>query len=295
MTERGKIRNKIKIIKRRERSSFLLVGLIFLLAGSVICCGSPPSINYSPSSLEVSMVKEGSTTADQILSISNVGGGTLEWSLSSDVEWLTFNPTRGSSTGEVDEVMVSVDISGISVGSHSGAIIISTPGAHNSSQTIPVELVVESVWQEKLLQVNCVIGRWCEKTMSFTIEEHQEIQLEWFANGDVTFIAMFLEAPDGTCYEGHASRTGGCIDTLAPTASDSCHFWQNADGLFSYDLASCGIVNFYCSTTYDERSGSVLYPPGKYRLNFDVIAGWPYWEDKGKATETDITIKYRIE
>lgn len=282
-------------MKRQRWNTFLLVGLIFLLAGPVIGCSSPPSIDYSPSSLEFNMVKEGSATADQILSISNVGGRTLEWSLSSDAEWLTFNPARGSSTGELDEVIVSVDISGIGVGSHSGAITIATPGADNSPQTVPVELVIESVWQEKLLQVDCVIGKWCEKTMSFTIEEQQEIQLEWFATGDVTFIAMFLEASDGTCYEGHASRTGGCIDTLVPNASDSCHFWQNVDGLFSYDLASCGRVNFYCSTTRDERSGSVLYPPGKYRLNFDVIAGWPYWEDKGKVTETDITIKYRIE
>ncbi|MHC4498916.1 MAG: right-handed parallel beta-helix repeat-containing protein, partial [Planctomycetota bacterium] len=48
----------------------------------------------------------------QILSISNIGTDTLNWEIEEDCNWLTADPNSGQSSGEVNEVTLSVDISG---------------------------------------------------------------------------------------------------------------------------------------------------------------------------------------
>ena len=64
--------------------------------------------------------------------------------MSDDAHWLTLDPTNGSSTGENDDLLVSVDISGLSVGVYSSLITISAPGATNTPQTVTVTLTIES-------------------------------------------------------------------------------------------------------------------------------------------------------
>jgi len=62
--------------------------------------------------------------------------------VSDDVNWLDLWPVTGSSTGEIDNVTLSVDITGMSAGSHSATITISAPGATNTPQTVPVSLTI---------------------------------------------------------------------------------------------------------------------------------------------------------
>jgi len=76
------------------------------------------------------------------LSISNPGGGTLNWDVSDDAGWLSLDPLSGTSTGEVDDVTLSVDISGMGGGSYSATITIEAPGATNTPQTVPVSLTI---------------------------------------------------------------------------------------------------------------------------------------------------------
>jgi len=103
-----------------------------------------PQISFSPESLTFTAVEGGSTPADKTLEIWNSGVDTLHWTLSDDAEWLSENPTSGSSTGEHDTVAVSVDIAGMSDGDYSANITITAPGASNSPQTVPVSLHISS-------------------------------------------------------------------------------------------------------------------------------------------------------
>jgi predicted secreted protein len=105
-------------------------------------------ISFSPESFSFTAIEGGSTPANQTLEIWNSGGGTRDWSLSDDAEWLSESPTSGSSTGEHDTVAVSVDIAGMSAGDYSANITITSPGASNSPQVVPVSLHISSAAPE---------------------------------------------------------------------------------------------------------------------------------------------------
>jgi hypothetical protein len=75
------------------------------------------------------------------VTVRNTGGGTLNWSGSSSVGWLSLSPTSGSlSAGGSQQVSVSVNISGMSAGTYTGNITFSAPGAQNSPQTVLVTI-----------------------------------------------------------------------------------------------------------------------------------------------------------
>jgi len=101
-----------------------------------------PVISFSPKSLSFTAGEEDSNPANETLEIWNSGIDTLHWTLSDDAAWLSENPTSGSSTGERDTVVLSVDITGMSDGAYSASITITAPGASNSPQTVPVALYV---------------------------------------------------------------------------------------------------------------------------------------------------------
>jgi len=101
-----------------------------------------PTISFAPSSFAFAGTQGGSNPPTQTLQIWNSGSGTLGWSVSDNAAWLSLSPTTGSSTGETDTVIVSVDISGMTAGSYNATITISAPGATNTPQTVPVNLTI---------------------------------------------------------------------------------------------------------------------------------------------------------
>jgi hypothetical protein len=78
--------------------------------------------------------------AAQILYIRNIGAGTLNWEITEDCPWLNVTPTSGKSSGEVNEVTISVDVSGLDPGEYHCELTISDPYASNNPQTVNVEL-----------------------------------------------------------------------------------------------------------------------------------------------------------
>lgn len=121
----------------------LLFGLAFLLLGAIAACGEPISITIEPTSFNFTAVQEGTNPPSQTLSIRNSDGRTLSWSASSDAQWLTANPDSGSSTGEVDNVTLSVNISGMDSGYYVALVVVSALGATNTPRTAVVSLSIE--------------------------------------------------------------------------------------------------------------------------------------------------------
>jgi len=101
------------------------------------------AIALSPEKFNFAATEGGSNPADQTLGIYNSGDGTLNWSISDDADWLSLNPTSGSSTGETDNIALSVDTAGLSANTYTATITITAPGAANSPQTMPVTLTVK--------------------------------------------------------------------------------------------------------------------------------------------------------
>ena len=124
---------------------FLFAGLILILMNSLVACSEAirgPVIGFDPSSLSFAAEEGESTPASQTLEIRNAGIGAMPWSVSSDATWLSLSPTIGTSSGEIDKVTVSVDISGMSAGDYSATITISAEKAPNTPQTVPVDLSI---------------------------------------------------------------------------------------------------------------------------------------------------------
>jgi hypothetical protein len=73
------------------------------------------------------------------ISIKNVGKSTLDWQVNENVAWLSVNPVNGTTTSETDNIIITVDRSGLSQGSHSQTISITSNGG---SETISVTVLV---------------------------------------------------------------------------------------------------------------------------------------------------------
>jgi hypothetical protein len=103
--------------------------------------GGVPTINRSPATLAPSC-NQGTNAANQTFTVANSGAGTLNYSISDNVTWLSCTPTSGTSTGEADTITVSYSTSTLGAGSHNATITISDANATNNPQTIAVTLTV---------------------------------------------------------------------------------------------------------------------------------------------------------
>jgi hypothetical protein len=107
-----------------------------------------PTIGVSPSSLSFTATAGGSNPANQTVSITNTGGGTLNWTASDNATWLTISPTSGTAPSTLT---ASVNISGLAAGTYNGTITISATGATNSPVSVPVTLTVNATGGTELI------------------------------------------------------------------------------------------------------------------------------------------------
>jgi hypothetical protein len=98
----------------------------------------PPELSVVPSSLSFTSVN-GSIPLSQTLIIDNTGAGTLNWTSSSDMTWITLDKNTGTAPNTIN---VGVDPSTMVEGIYSGSITVSGEGATGSPVTIPVTLNV---------------------------------------------------------------------------------------------------------------------------------------------------------
>ncbi len=102
---------------------------------------SPPHINLNPASFTRSVVRR-NNLADDTFTIANGGAGTLTYTVTENVSWLSIDTTDGTSTGEADTVTISYDTASLAAGPYTGTITIAGPGADNSPRTVVVNLTV---------------------------------------------------------------------------------------------------------------------------------------------------------
>jgi len=100
---------------------------------------TPGELLLSRSQLYFGANTSGTATGVQTFFISKSGESTLNWTVSDNASWLTCSPTSGTNSGEVT---VSVDASGLAVGTYYGTIAVGAPYASNSLQYVSVKLLV---------------------------------------------------------------------------------------------------------------------------------------------------------
>lgn len=108
---------------------------------------APPQIHLDRSRLNFGYVISGAYTSGQKLEITNTGGGTLEWSLTSDVDWLTFTPASGSGDALTDISLNTANL--LTPGVFTATVTVSSPNAVKTSETFTVFLTVKKLAEEK--------------------------------------------------------------------------------------------------------------------------------------------------
>ncbi|MCH9024441.1 MAG: BACON domain-containing protein, partial [candidate division Zixibacteria bacterium] len=101
----------------------------------------PPTIGLSPNIFFFNAIAGEANPDTKILTITNTGGSTLDWSASNSESWLNINPVSG---GDSNDVTISIDITGLPFGEYADTIIVSDPQATNSPTKVPVNLSVAS-------------------------------------------------------------------------------------------------------------------------------------------------------
>jgi len=100
-----------------------------------------PVLNVTPLSLHFVSRKGVTNPANQTLTITNTGGGTLAWTASDDAGWLTMDVTDGNLTaGQHNVSVISVNslVPELAVGTYTGNITIT-----GSTVVVPVELEIQ--------------------------------------------------------------------------------------------------------------------------------------------------------
>ena len=103
-----------------------------------------PSIQLEPSTGLSFVVLVGRNPGSQTVTITNSGGGTLDWTASETADWMSLAPTSGSlGAGESETVTVMVASADLELGDYQDLIIFSDPEAKNSPRIVAVDLTVE--------------------------------------------------------------------------------------------------------------------------------------------------------
>jgi hypothetical protein len=98
-----------------------------------------PTIAVSPGSFALTAQAGSTTVLNQTLTITNTGGGTFNWTVIDDSNWVVKNVGSGTGNGTV---AVSVNPTGLAAGTHTSMITVSAPGATNTPQVVPVTLTL---------------------------------------------------------------------------------------------------------------------------------------------------------
>lgn len=110
---------------------------------SVVVHVRTPEIAVSPQNLDAS-ASTGQNAPDQTFEVWNKGLGTLNYTVTEDVSWLSVTPTSGTVAGYSDRTLHTVvfHTDSLAVGTYAATITITDEDASNSPQTINVTLEV---------------------------------------------------------------------------------------------------------------------------------------------------------
>jgi len=235
-----------------------------------VVLAATPIISFSPASLSFNVAEGGSNPAAETLDIWNSGIDTIIWTLSDDAEWLSENPTGGSSTGEHDTVAVSVDITGMSAGDYSAKITITADGASNSPQKVPVSLHISS----SMPQISFSPGN-----LSFTAGEEgsnpANETLEIWNSGVDTLNWTLSDDAEWLSQNPTSGSSTGTDDTTVVTVSVNTTGMSAGDYSASITIMADGVSNSPRTVPVSLYMGEISPPPQPWlnRYWWTIVAG----------------------
>ena len=163
------------------------VGKLALALAGTLVAGCPQDLLVPNLSATPGAVDFGSDQTTRNISLSNTGGGQLDWTaeevtrqdadspwVSGDIPWLTLSATSGSITDQLQNLTLTASRTGLDAGLYmnSGVQITSNGG----TVTVPVSLVVQSSLQ---VSPSAVSLSAVDTSASFTIRNNGNVPLNW--------------------------------------------------------------------------------------------------------------------
>ncbi len=99
----------------------------------------PPVLTLSTTSASFSGTTGAANPTGQSVTITNTGGGTLNWTASKTQSWLTLSAGSGTAPSSLG---LSISNAGLSSGTYTDTVTISASGATGSPQTVTVTLTL---------------------------------------------------------------------------------------------------------------------------------------------------------
>jgi hypothetical protein len=124
---------------------------------AITAAAVPPGVSAAPASLSFGATAGGANPSSQTITISNSGGGTLNWTAAKTQPWLVLGATSGSGTSVLSVQAVT---GSLAAGTYSDTVTISGAGANPASQTVAVTFTVASAVGPPpsgtpLISINC--------------------------------------------------------------------------------------------------------------------------------------------
>jgi hypothetical protein len=142
-------------------------------------------LQVMPSAVSVSCL-EGTSPANAAFSVRNALEGTVNYTVSESIPWLSVEPTSGSSSGEWDAITVSFTASGLTAGTYTGSIVVTAAGGE--VETVTVTLNVAGFLLVREFPAGCYAP-------GDTVDV--SITMDFGAAGTVTSLAVFETVPAG--------------------------------------------------------------------------------------------------
>lgn len=139
-----------------------------------------PVLSVSPTTLEFG------TGSELTLEIQNSGTGTLTWSISESISWLTLGTSTGSTTTETDQIAVTVDRSGLDPDSYDGTITVTSDGGN---QDIIVTMEVPEVPTISVISTDLDFGT-ATTQRTFDITNSGTGTLTWSISESISWLTL---------------------------------------------------------------------------------------------------------
>lgn len=178
-----------------------------------------PAIGVSSSRLSFSVQQGDGRPATQTLTVTNVGGGTLNWNAAVTAAWLTLSPASGKDTGTI---AVTITVGSLAIGTYTATIIVNAPGV--TAVTIPVNLTVEAASVPPVIRTSptslsftAVQGDSGPSTQTVSISNSGGGILTWSASENVSWLSI---SPASGTGNGSIAATA-VLGSLAPGTYNS--------------------------------------------------------------------------
>ena len=155
-----------------------------------------PSLSVSPAQISASVWPD-RRDESAFVRVTNTGGGTMRYTVTSPQPWIIPSAASGTCGGETDLIYVGMDATGFTPGTHTGTLVVTAAGAAVPSATVQVSMTVKE-------GIEMVAPNGGENWLTGAVQQilwdggaGQNVRLELLRGGVVAGVIVENEANDG--------------------------------------------------------------------------------------------------